>query len=327
MKVIIFSHESDIDGIGSIILGKLAFGNIDFELLPNPKPLELKFREYINNKKIYDYDKIFITDLALDNPSLDIVSKDDILKERVKVFDHHERAIELGLNKYNFTFIEEEDSSGIKRCGTEIFYKYLVDNDYLKRNESLDKFVEFTRLEDTWDWKRKGIIEAHDLAILFNNIGINKYIELIINKLSKEEFIFTKEEKELINNIKETDLNNIKNYLSKAEYFIDEDGNKFGITFSPYKYRNDLPEYVRNNNINNVKYFITVSLDKDKYGQKSYRSVDKSCDVNKIAMKYNGGGHPCSAGVSITKEQNMKIKSLSGKEALEYISKCKYENI
>ncbi|MBO5530798.1 MAG: hypothetical protein J5970_05305 [Bacilli bacterium] len=326
MKVIIFSHESDIDGIGSIILGKLAFGNIDFELLPNPKPLELKFREYINNKKIYEYDKIFITDLALENPSLEIVSKDDVLKSKVKVFDHHERAIELGLNKYDFTFIEEEQD-GIKRCGTEMFYKYLVDNNCLKSNKSLDKFVEFTRLEDTWDWKRKGIIEAHDLAILFNSIGIDKYIELMLDKLSKEDFIFTNEEQDLINNIKESDLNNIKEYLSKAEYLIDEDGNKFGITFSPYKYRNDLPEYVRNNNINNVKYFITVSLDKDKHGQKSYRSIDRSCDVNKIAMKYNGGGHPCSAGVSITEEQNKKIASLSNKEALEYISKCKYENI
>ena len=326
MKVIIFSHESDIDGIGSIVLGKLAFGNIDYELLPNPKPLELKFREYINNKKIYEYDKIFITDLALENPSLEIVSKDDVLKSKVKVFDHHERAIELGLNKYDFTFIEEEQD-GIKRCGTEIFYKYLVDNNCLKRNESLDKFVEFTRLEDTWDWKRKGIIEAHDLAILFNSIGIDKYIELMLDKLSKEDFDFTNEEQDLINNIKESDLNNIKEYLSKAEYLIDEDGNKFGITFSPYKYRNDLPEYVRNNNVENVKYFITVSLDKDKYGQKSYRSIDRSCDVNKIAMKYNGGGHPCSAGVSITEEQNKKIASLSNKEALEYISKCKYENI
>ncbi len=327
MKVIIFSHESDIDGIGSIILGKLAFGDIDYELLPNPKPLELIFREYINNKKIYDYDKIFITDLALNNPSLEIVSKDVILKEKVKVFDHHEAAIELGLNKYDFTYIEEVGIDGVKRCGTEIFYNYLINNNYLKRNESLDKFVEFTRLEDTWDWKRKNIIEAHDLAILFNSIGIDEYIKLMLSKLSNKDFNFTEEEQNLIKKIKDSDLNDIKKYLSKAEYFIDEDGNKFGITFSPYKYRNDLPEYVRNNNIESIKYFITVSLDKDKYGQKSYRSIDKACDVNKIAMKYNGGGHPCSAGVSITEYQKKRLETLSNKEALEYISKCKYENI
>lgn len=326
MKVIIFSHESDIDGIGSIVLGKLAFSNIDYELLPNPEPLELKFREYINNKKIYDYDKIYITDLALGNPSLEMVSKDNILKEKVQVFDHHERAIKEGLDKYDFTFIEEISSDGIKRCGTEIFYKYLIDNNYLKRTDSLDKFVEFTRLEDTWDWKKNNIPEAHDLAILFNNIGIEKYIDLMLEKLNNNKFDLDNE-KELIQSIKEEDLNNIKKYVQEAEYFIDEDGNKFGITFSPYKYRNDLPEYIRNNNIENIKYFITVSLDKDKFGQKSYRSIDRSCDVNKIAMKYNGGGHPCSAGVSINKEQNKKIESLSKKDALEYISKCKYENI
>ena len=99
------------------------------------------------------------------------------------------------------------------------------------------------------------------------------------------------------------------------------------MTFAPYKYRNDLPEYIRNNNEDNVKYFITVALDKEKYGQKSYRSVDKSIDVNEIAMKYNGGGHPYAAGVSITEEQNKKMKTMPKRLALEYLSKCGYENI
>ena len=31
MKVIIFSHESDIDGMGSIVLGNITFGKIDYE--------------------------------------------------------------------------------------------------------------------------------------------------------------------------------------------------------------------------------------------------------------------------------------------------------
>ena len=38
-KIIIFSHESDIDGMGSIILGKLAFKDLDYILAPNPESL------------------------------------------------------------------------------------------------------------------------------------------------------------------------------------------------------------------------------------------------------------------------------------------------
>ena len=29
-----------------------------------------------------------------------------------------------------------------------------------------------------------------------------------------------------------------------------------------------------------------------KFGQKSYRSIDESFDVNEVAVKHGGGGHP-----------------------------------
>ena len=188
MKVLLFSHESDIDGMGSVVLSKLAFSDFDYVLASTPKGLELKFRDYINDKVLYNYDNIYITDLSLENPSLEMVANDDILKNRVKVFDHHDGAIKNGLNKYDFTFIEEIDKNGVKRCGTEIFYKYLLDNNYLKRTESLDKFVEFTRLEDTWEWKKNNTPEAHDLSILFSNIGIINYIESMYSKLKDNNF-------------------------------------------------------------------------------------------------------------------------------------------
>ena len=325
MKVIIFSHESDIDGMGSIILGKLSFPNMDYVLASNPEPLELIFREYINNKQLYNYDKIYITDLALSNPSLDMVYNDEILANKVKVFDHHEKAIKQGLNKYDFTFIEEVDKNGNKRCATEIFYKYLLNNNYIKRNDNIDTYVELTRLEDTWEWKKNNKEEAHDLAILFNEIGIEKYIDTIINVLTtKKEFKLDEKELLIIKNQKEMYKKIIENFVQETEYLEDEDDNMFGIVIAPYQYRNDIPEYIRNNNVNNIKYFITVALDKEEYGQKSYRSIEKDFDVNKIAMKHNGGGHPAAAAVSITKEQNTKMKSLSKRLALEYISKCSY---
>ena len=40
-KVIIFSHESDIDGLGCIVLGKLAFNEMDYALMPNIEKLEV----------------------------------------------------------------------------------------------------------------------------------------------------------------------------------------------------------------------------------------------------------------------------------------------
>ena len=326
MKVLLFSHESDIDGMGSVILSKLAFKDIDYVLAPNPKPMELIFRKYLEDNKLYDYDKIFVTDLSLENPSLDMVYKDDILNKKVKVFDHHEKAIKLGLNKYDFTFIEEIDDNGKKRCATEIFYKYLIDNNYLNSTNALDTFVEFTRLEDTWEWKKEGIPKAHDLSILFNEVGIDKYIELVLENLKEKEFKFTNLEIDLINKKKKEYEEKIKEYVNESEVFIDEDNHKYGIVYAPYEYRNDIPEYIKNNNVNDICYFITVALDKEKYGQKSYRSIEENFDVNKIAMKHNGGGHPSAAAVSITKEQREKMDNLSKKDGLEFLAKSSYKN-
>ena len=326
MKVIIFSHESDIDGLGSIVLGKLAFKNIDYVLASNPEPLESIFREYLNNNKLYNYDYIFITDLALLNPSLEIVSKNNILKNKVKVFDHHEKAILSGLNKYNFTKIEEKDKNGKLRCGTEMFYEYLKDNNLIKPTKAIDTFVEFTRLEDTWDWKKDNITKAHDLALLFNKIGIEEYINRMFNKLLKDDkFIFNDEEITLINSKKKEYENNIKKIVDESEIFTDEKNNKFGITYASYEYRNDISEYIRNNNTYDIDYFIVVAFDKEKYGQKSYRTIKKGFDVNEIAVKHNGGGHPFAAAVSITKKQKEKALILSKREGLKYLAESSFE--
>lgn len=327
-KVIIFSHESDIDGLGNIVLGKLAFGDIDYELSANVEPQELKFRKYLDNKKIYDYDMVYITDLALYNPSLDRVANDDILKNKVKVFDHHEKAILKGCAKYDFTKIEEKDNSGKKRCATEMFYEYLKENSLIKPTNALDTFVEYTRLDDTWDWKNRDnpIYEAHDLSILFNKIGIEKYIDMMVRKLNTESvFNYSDEELKLIKEKKEEYEKLLKRYISETEFFEDENGNKFGIAYAPYQYRNELPEYFRDNKVKDIKYFITVALDKDAYGQKSYRPVERDFDVNEVAMKHNGGGHPGASSVSITKKQREKALTLSRREGLKYIADSSFE--
>ena len=320
MKVLLFSHESDIDGMGSVILSKLAFDHVDYVLSPNPGPMEQVFRDYINNKKIYNYDKVFVTDLSLENPSLDMVYKDDILNKKVQVFDHHEKAIKLGLNKYDFTFIEEVDDHGQKRCATEIFYKYLVDNNYITRSKVLDTFVEFTRLEDTWEWKKEGIPKAHDLAILFNEAGIDKYIELVLENLKDKEFKFTDLEIDLINKKKKEYEEILNKYIEEVEYLKDEDNNTFAILYADYEYRNEITEYIETHNTNNAKYVMIVALDKADYGQISYRSIS-DVDVNVIAMKHNGGGHPKAAASSITKEQRKKTDNLSKKEGIRLLLK------
>lgn len=326
-KVVIFSHESDIDGLGCVILAKLAFSEAKYVLAPNVEKLELIFRDYLNTEKLENYDKIFVTDLALYDPALTMVAESS-LKDKVLVFDHHKMSIENKMNRYSFTKIIEEDSTG-KRCATDLFFEYLSNNNYLAPTKCLKQFVELTRLEDTWEWKNADDFGkmAHDLAILFNSIGIEKYISKMIQILSNDNntFSFSNDDITIIQKKKEAYEKNLQTIISSIEYFVDENNNKFGIVYANYEYRNELPEYIEKiGNPQSIKYIIIIAMDKGEYGQKSYRSIDKNFDVNVIAMKHGGGGHPGAACVSITKEQKEKVLELNKKDGLQYLANSKY---
>lgn len=324
---IIFSHESDIDGLNCIILGKIAFAELDYVLCPNPANLEQSFRKYMELGELDKYNNIYITDLALYDPSLTKVAESS-LKDKVQIFDHHKMAIDDNMNRYSFTKIIEKDETGM-RCGTELFYEYLVENNLINSSEALTEFVELTRLEDTWEWKKSGALgeKAHSLAILFNVIGIEKYISRMISKLvtNPESFKFDTQEMALITRKKEEYNQKLQLIMNSAEYFLDDFTNKYGIVFADYEYRNELAEYIkRSGNPEAIKYLIIVAMNKGESGQKSYRTIEENFDVNEIANLHGGGGHPESASVIITKEQSAKALTLSKKEGLKYLADCSY---
>ena len=329
MKVLIFSHGSDVDGMGSVVLSKLAFDKVDYVLSPGFGELEPVFRSYIESGKLYEYDMVYITDLPLFQPSLDMVANDSKLKDRVLIFDHHNGSLAEGCGIYDFENINEIGDDGKKTCGTELFYRYLCNKGYLKRNEILDEFVELTRLEDSWDWKedtRYGI-KAHELAILFNSFDdTGVYIDSMASKLSLcEVFNYTDTEKNLIQLKKDEYDQIIKSYMDEAEYFIDEDGNKFCAVFAKYEYRNEITEYIeRTGNPNDVEYAIIVALDRGANGKKSYRSVMNRVDLNLIAVRHGGGGHPDAASVTVSKEQKEMSLTLKKRDALEYLVNSVY---
>lgn len=322
-KKLIFSHENDIDGLGCVVLSKLAFEKVDYILVPNINKLETTFRKCVEQHKLNEYEDIYVTDLALYDPSLTMVAKSS-LKDKVHIFDHHKSAIDDGMNRYQFTKILENDSKE-KKCGTSLFYEYLIQNDLIMNTPAISKFVELTRLEDTWEWKNSQNLgqQAHDLAILFNAIGQKKYISDMITKLSNypSSFELSKEENILIQKKKEEYNKLLQSIMLSAEYFFDENNNKFGMVYADYEYRNELAEYIKHQgNQEKLKYFIVVALNKGEFGQKSYKSIDESFDVVEIAMLHGGGGHPKSASVNITKDQKLKAMELPKREGLKYLA-------
>ena len=303
MKVLLFTHSQDIDGMGCAVLARKAFG--DYTLVPT-KTFEINknVENYIKSKKIYDFDKIYVTDLCIKEPVLKFIDNDEILKNRLLVLDHHKTEIEEGNNKYDFVNIIVQKNER-KESGTSLFYNYLIQNNYLQRSNILDELVEWTRQYDVWDWDSKNSISARNLHVLFEVLGYDAYLKIINDKVDKlNSIVFNNYEKEVIdkfNKEMEKDILNILNDMKCVDLSIDGNIFKVGFVKCPYKYRNDMNKFIKKNNVYNIDAVGMIMTDIETV---SYRQV-KDVDVSIISKYFGGKGH---RGAGSNLQENEKFK-------------------
>ena len=231
MNVLLFTHKSDIDGMGNVVLAKLAFQKVEYVLCETFN-LQEEVKKYLDNEKIYSFDRIFVTDLWLEEPTLSEVANNERLRDKFYVFDHHKSALEGNFNKYSFVTIKVFNDKGL--CsGTSLFYDYLVSNGLIDgNNKIIEEFGELTRKYDTWEWKTKYNEEkARWLTLLFDAVGCSCYIELMVKKLSngkENSFKFNELEEMLIDNKINQVQEKLVNYAKKV-YYTNVFGLKAGV--------------------------------------------------------------------------------------------------
>ena len=302
MKRLIITHIADIDGMGGAILSKLAFDNIDIIFCKNPSDLNNKLLEIYENKDLYNYDLIYISDLSPSRELLERLLSDSKLTNKLFLFDHHETAFDAGLNDFNNCIVRVKDDKGIS-CATQIYYEFLIENNYLKQNDILDQFVELVRLEDTYEYKKYDREDAHDLAILFNAIGKDEYIDRMINKISNNDnFSFDDYELEKINNKKEITIKEVESFLKYLK-ILNIEGFKVGICFIKYEYRNEVCEYL----INHKSDLDCIAMFAFENNQISLRSLEDNSSARIIAEKFGGGGHDNAAAIGLNDDLKDKI--------------------
>lgn len=306
MKRLLFSHKSDIDGMGEVILSLIAFNEIDYILCTNVSDLEKRFLDEYDSGNLYNYDVIYITDLSLRANVAKMVYSDEKLKNKLYIFDHHETALADGLNDYDNCTVKIENENGLM-CATQIYYNYLIENSYIKRSVILDDFVEMVRREDVWEWKKYNDQASHDLAILFNVLGCEKYINTLTNKLKNNpdsNFFYTNEEKEIITEKKKTTLSKVQNFIKDLK-IVNIDNIIVGICFIVYEYRNEVGDYLKEHRDEyNIDVVAMIALDNN---QVSMRSTHGNGYARKIAEMYGGGGHDNAAAIPITAEMKEKM--------------------
>ncbi len=310
MKILLFTHEQDIDGLGCAALASESTFTYDLELCKTFE-LDEKIMKHINDKSIYDYDYIFVTDLCPKEEVLNIIESDHRINKKFQVLDHHKTAEKF--NEYSFVTVVSENAEH-KESGTSLFYQYLINNNYLESSSILDEFVSHTRAYDVWDWVTLGDTLARCLHIIFETQGITYYLDMIKRMVNQDnEIRLNKREKQIVETFNQHLHDEINACLDKmiVEYLkIDGAIFKVGYIITDYKYRNDVADIVKENNKEEIDAIGMIMNDRDTV---SYRAI-KNIDVSIIAYYFGGTGHKAAAS-------NPKDNELF-KRILKLINKC-----
>lgn len=301
-KVFCFVH-TDLDGVGCAVLAYLAFGreNVDVEYC-DYKNIDEKVVEFVENEELFSsYDRVFITDISVSEDTAELIKLKDIPPRKVRLFDHHPTA--LWLNKYEWCEVKIENSiSGIKYCGTKLFFNYLVNCDYflnLDRAKLLNivRFAQIVRDYDTWRWKEIGEegLVSKQLNNVFDILGRDTFIDWVIDaiRFDGEEFPYFDGTISLLLDQKQKDIDIYVDEKNKQlQVATDQFGKTFGWVFAE-RYFSELgnrlcelhPEIV---------YVAMIDISK---GAVSFRSARDDVDLaGEIAHSLGGGGHKKAAG-------------------------------
>ena len=287
MKVKIFSHKSDPDGIGSVIVVSLAYQNTSFEVFPNNRELDERLVEFLSDKEYLNYDKIYIADLCPNNALLKQMAS--LTSNPFVVYDHH---LTSSKETESYSFVHIEASNG--QCATSLLY------DDLKGtfdNETLNTLVYLTRMHDTWLWKEENLTKSLDLESIYHYLGAYGYYYYFREKcLKNDNFFFNKEEERWLIYQNKEEQEKIKDILTRL-VVKQVDGVTFASVYGPYLLRNLVADSLRDRE-DNVDILIYLTPDNETI---SFRSIS-GVPVNDLAEELGGGGHAKSASTYLTKE-------------------------
>lgn len=312
MKVLLITHKPDIDGITPIILSKFVFEDIDYITLETHET-NPTLRDYIENKKFDSYDKIFITDLSVNKDICDLINANDVLKNKLLIFDHHNS--HLFVNDYSFGTVISIDLNGCMQCGTSLYYEYLLKEYYDKKIDktSIREFIELVRQYDTWEWFTKyNNVKAKYLTNLFEIYGteyfINYYYEFLLNN---DNFEYTNKEMHLLQ-IEENRINRYVEEKSNEIISVKLLGYSVGIVYAE-NYRSILGNTLARKYKDEYDFIILINLSRGI----SYRGI-KDIDLGQVASIFGGKGHINSSGSPIDKIIKKEIIKLIFKDKVEF---------
>lgn len=300
-KVKLFTHN-DLDGIGCEILGRLAFEDIDVTIVKNPKDASEKVTEFMDKDEYTNYDKVFITDISVDEDTADYIDGSHERASKFVLLDHHGTA--EFLNEYSWASVRTHGDMG-REAGTNMFFDYLAMNGLFKQQRYIDAltiFVEKIRRYDCWEWKELySDFEARDLNNLLYLIGHKEFVKQYIYRLRTLPFLtigggswhemFDKADNVIIkmdNDKKEAYIDRKEKQMKTFKY----SKGRFGLVFSE-QYTSELGNDLSSRHPE-LDFVALVDMGSNKV---SLRTIHGNIDLGKdVAKLFGGGGHPKASG-------------------------------
>ncbi|HSU80685.1 MAG TPA: oligoribonuclease [Candidatus Angelobacter sp.] len=283
--------DSDLDGVSCGILAKLAFEEEVEVVYSSPRWIDNRVNDALGHTA-----RLIITDLSVSPEVARKMDEQAKSGRAVRLIDHHATA--LFLNEYSWADVKPEDPDGRKTSAASLFYEDLIKNDKLKQTEALDKYIDWVRQYDTWEWDERGTYQAKQLNSLYGLIGRDVFEEEMITRLKDDpyDFQFTDTEQTLLR----VEERKIERYISSKKrqvVQVEVDGLVMGVVYAE-NYQSEL-----GNLLNEAfPYLDLITMVNPGTKGLSFRTIHDAIDVSKVAGKYNGGGHPKASGAELTVE-------------------------
>lgn len=295
MKIGLITHIADTDGAMPIILSKLVFDNFKHYSCEISEVDEI-LKEVINE----DFDRIYIVDLNISEEMAEFIDDNEVLKNKIVVYDHHHS--KEYLNKYSFINVVVE-KDGRKECGTTLYYNHLKEltNNEILNKETLTTMIELIRQIDTFDFTDELKDLSFDFSKLYTIYGRERYIEHFYKFiLEQDKFEFTDIEKELI----EIEEERTKRYIEEKMKHVKKakiNGIPVGIVFAESN-RSRLGHEI-SSTMEDIDIAIVINVDRSV----SYRADKEEVDVSVLAVPAGGGGHKHASGSPLPNDLQEKI--------------------
>lgn len=297
-KIYLFTH-TDLDGIGCAVLAKYAFHDdvLQIEYCDNGEVDEkiLRFLSDTTAKGI-----CCITDISMSEKVAELIEADNGKRVEFHLLDHHPTA--EFLNRYKWADVVEAHQNGMRTCGTELFYEWLIKNGYLEDKPEIRKFVNLVRDYDTWRWAELGeegkiCKQVNDLFHLY---GKEEFITQYISQIRQKTFPYlTLENRAAL----KAEQKNVDHYVEEKNETITVmklQGYDCGIVFAD-RYFSELGDRLATMH---PELDIIVMIDMD--GKISYRTVRDDINLGEFAKAYGGGGHAKAAGSQFESQKVIK---------------------